>query len=64
MIRATLHVGMVCQTIANSPVEEGKEKDLTREDVSCRIMYAANGREQQWSVCPGVSPFLSLFLSQ
>lgn len=43
LIRATLHVGMVCQTITKTPVEPGKESELTRDDVSCRIIYAANG---------------------
>lgn len=43
MIRATLNVGMVCQTITNKPVEPGKEYELSRDDVSCKIIYAANG---------------------
>jgi len=34
---------MVCQTIANRPIEKGQESELTRDDVSCRIIYAANG---------------------
>ena len=44
LIRATLHVGMVCQTVASKPVELGKEAELTRENVGCKIIYAANGR--------------------
>lgn len=43
MIRATLNVGLVCQTISNRPVETGKEAELTRDDVSCKVIYAANG---------------------
>ena len=43
LIRATLHIGMVCQTIANKPVQPGKEAELTRDNISCRIIYAANG---------------------
>ena len=43
MIRATLNVGMVCQTIPNKAIEPGKEYELSRDDVSCKIMYAANG---------------------
>lgn len=34
---------MVCQTITNHPIEKGQESQLTRDDVSCRIIYAANG---------------------
>ena len=34
---------MVCQTITNRPIEKGQESQLTRDDVSCRIIYAANG---------------------
>ena len=45
LIRATLHIGMVCQTIANKPVEPGKEAELTRDDISCKIIYAANGEK-------------------
>ena len=44
MIRATLNVGLVCQTIVNRQVEPGKESSITRDDVSCKIMYAANGK--------------------
>lgn len=36
---------MVCQTIANRPIEKGEESQLTRDDVSCRIIYAANGEK-------------------
>ena len=43
LIRITLHVGMVCQTITDTPVEVGQEADLRRDNVSCRIIYAANG---------------------
>jgi len=37
-------VGLVCQTIANKPVEPGKESELTRDDVSCKLIYTANGK--------------------
>ena len=26
------------------PVEPGKESELTRDDISCKLIYAANGR--------------------
>ena len=44
MIRATLNVGFVCQTTMNKPVDPGKESTITRDDVSCRLIYAANGK--------------------
>ena len=44
-IRATLNIGMVCQTIAHRPVDAGKESELSRDDISCRIIYAANGKD-------------------
>ena len=40
---------MVCQTIANRPIEKGQESQLTRDDVSCRIIYAANGKQLRMS---------------
>ena len=43
LIRATIHIGLVCQTIAVRPVERGKESELTRDDIQCRLSYAANG---------------------
>ena len=43
LIRAILHIGMVCQTITSRPVEPGKEAELTRDEIQCKIMYAANG---------------------
>lgn len=48
-IRATLHIGMVCQTIASKPVERGMEKELTRDDIQCRICYAANVNPGGWA---------------
>ena len=44
LIRATLHVGLVCQTIVKKPFEQGKESELERNDIQCRISYAANGK--------------------
>lgn len=46
LIRAILHIGMVCQTIASRPVEPGKEAELTRDEIQCKIMYAANGEDE------------------
>jgi len=37
---------MVCQTIASRPVEPGKEAELTRDEIQCKIMYAANGEDE------------------
>ena len=52
LIRATLQVGMVCQTLTEEPVEEGKEGELTRDNVSCKMMYAANGEcTYVWKGC-------------
>lgn len=50
MIRATLNVGFVCQTTMNKPVDPGKESTITRDDVSCRLIYAANGKCIQYVV--------------
>lgn len=36
---------MVCQTIASRPVEPGKESELSRDEIQCKIIYAANGEE-------------------
>ena len=44
LIRATFQIGIVCQTIAKQPVERGKEAELTRDDISCKIIYATNGK--------------------
>ena len=41
---------MVCQTIANRPIEKGQESELTRDDVSCQIIYAANGMANTYCV--------------
>lgn len=49
LIRATLQVGMVCQTLTEEPVEEGKEGELTRDNVSCKMMYAANVNPGGWA---------------
>ena len=68
LIRITLHVGMVCQTITDTPVEVGQEADLRRDNVSCRIIYAANGEYPHsvnrntsvshcWGVCCQVGEF-------
>ena len=43
LIRATFQIGLVCQSVANKPVERGKEAELTRDDISCKILYATNG---------------------
>ena len=43
LIRATFQLGLVCQTIAKTPVERGKEAQLTRDDINCRMVYATNG---------------------
>ena len=43
LIRATLYVGLVCQTIVTRQVAPGKEAELTRDDISCKLVYAANG---------------------
>lgn len=43
MIRATLNVGLVCQTISSKPIEVGKESEVIRDDVACKMIYAANG---------------------
>ena len=44
LIRCTLQAGLVCQTIANRPVESGTESSLTRNDISCKMIYAINGK--------------------
>jgi len=36
---------MVCQTIASRPVEPGKESELSRDEIQCKIIYAANGED-------------------
>ena len=46
LIRISLHVGMVCQTVTETPVEVGQEVELERNNISCRIIYAANGERQ------------------
>ena len=39
-----MEVAFVCQTLVHKPVEPGKESELTRDDVSTRIIYSANGK--------------------
>jgi collagen type IV alpha-3-binding protein len=48
-IRTTIHIGMVCQTLTTKPVEPGKESTLTRDDISCKIIYAANVNPGGWA---------------
>ncbi len=43
LIRATLYVGLICQTIVTRQVSPDKESDLTRDDIACKLVYAANG---------------------
>lgn len=43
LIRATLYVGLVCQTVSSHPAAPGKEAELSREEISCKLVYAANG---------------------
>ena len=43
LIRATIHAGLVCQTIASVKVVPGRESELTRKDITCKIHYAVNG---------------------
>lgn len=78
LIRATLHVGLVCQTITSKPVELGKEAELTRDDVSCKLIYTANGKVwsrldgdvgrpsellfQDWMVSVSIHNYFALFL--
>lgn len=49
LIRATLYAGLVCQTMANRPIVQGKESDLTRDDISCKMIYAANVNPGGWA---------------
>ncbi|XP_064390808.1 ceramide transfer protein-like [Halichondria panicea] len=49
LIRATLHAGLVCQTIANRKVEPGKERELTRDDITCKIHYAVQVNPGGWA---------------
>ena len=44
LIRATLHAGMVCQTLVEQPVEKGRESNLKRNEVTCKMTYAVNGK--------------------
>ncbi len=46
LVRSTLQVGFVCQTVAKRPVTPGEESQLTREDVNCHIIYTANGKDR------------------
>lgn len=41
-IRAKINVAMICQTLV-SPPEGGKE--ISRDDLLCKITYVANGKE-------------------
>eukprot|EP00731_Ephydatia_muelleri_P016776 Em0009g1200a len=49
LIRAMLQIGMVCQTIADRPVEPGKEIELRRDEISCQMVYAANVNPGGWA---------------
>lgn len=49
LIRATFQIGLVCQTVANKPVERGTEAQLTRDDICCKILYAANVNPGGWA---------------
>ena len=44
LIRALFTVTLVCQTMANKHVNKGEESTLTRDDISCLMIYAANGK--------------------
>ena len=39
MVRLRLNVAMICQTIVNPP----ENAQLTRENITCKIQYSANG---------------------
>jgi collagen type IV alpha-3-binding protein len=49
LIRAVFQIGLVCQTISNKPVERGMEAQLTRDDISCKILYATNVNPGGWA---------------
>lgn len=49
LIRATIHAGLVCQTIASGKVEPGKESELTRKDITCKLHYAVNVNPGGWA---------------
>jgi collagen type IV alpha-3-binding protein len=49
LIRATFQCGLVCQTVANQPVEAGMEAQLRREDISCKMLYATNVNPGGWA---------------
>ena len=51
---------MVCQTIASRPVEPGKESELSRDEIQCKIIYAANGEGKQLKPCSRTT-LLALF---
>lgn len=49
LIRVHLEVAFVCQTLVHKPVEPGKESELTRDDVSTRIIYSADVNPGGWA---------------
>lgn len=40
-VRAKLNVAMICQTLVSPP--EG-DKEISRDNISCRVSYVANGK--------------------
>ena len=47
LIRAMFTVALVCQTVTNKPISKGEEPSLTRDDISCIMIYAANGKSRE-----------------
>ena len=41
-VRITMNVAMICQTIIEPPANGG---DITRDNITCKIIYTADGRQ-------------------
>lgn len=54
-VRAKINIAMICQTLVSPP--EG-DKEISRENILCRITYVANGM----FVCAGVTPLRYTYL--
>lgn len=52
-VRAKINIAMICQTLVSPP--EG-DKEISRENILCRITYVANGT----FVCDGVASLYML----
>uniref|UniRef100_A0A3P8NNS7 Ceramide transfer protein n=1 Tax=Astatotilapia calliptera TaxID=8154 RepID=A0A3P8NNS7_ASTCA len=55
-VRAKINVAMICQTLVSPP--EG-DKEISRDNIMCKINYIANGKSKIWSLIPSGSSLVS-----